>query len=95
MRRVLLIAAAGALAVPVSAAVIQPTFTSCLDSYSPVAPAEAQLAVSAVYAELVGGDWSTARNLNGAGEDVLRFDLLGTSTQELSGYNSTTGKLGQ
>ncbi|KAL7421737.1 hypothetical protein Q5752_003508 [Cryptotrichosporon argae] len=73
---------------------LQPTFTSCINDYAPVAAAAAQLNVSAIYAELVSGTESRALALNGAGYDVLRVDFVGTLQEELAGYDNTTGKLG-
>ncbi|WVF71606.1 hypothetical protein IAT40_006414 [Kwoniella sp. CBS 6097] len=84
----LFILAGSALATP-----LQPTFSSCLSSYSPVAQTQNQLDVTNVYASIVSGKDATAQGLAGNGHKVLRVDLVGTVGAEVVGYDNTTNKL--
>ena len=74
---------------------LEPTFSSCLSSYSPVAPVASQLNVTAIYANLVAGIDASRLGLTGGGHNVLRVDLIGTTGEEVLGYNGTTNKLGK
>ncbi|OCF36726.1 membrane protein [Kwoniella heveanensis CBS 569] len=84
----LLIVAGSALATP-----LQPTFSSCLSSFSPVAQSQNQLNVSNVYASIVSAKEATEQGLVGNGHKVLRVDLVGTVGAEVIGYDNTTNKL--
>lgn len=74
---------------------LQPTFSSCLSSYPPVAPASSQLDITNIYANLVPGTQASQLGLVGGGHDVLRVDLIGTTGAEVLGYDNGTNKLGQ
>ncbi|WVQ99284.1 hypothetical protein IAU59_006416 [Kwoniella sp. CBS 9459] len=83
-----LIFAGSSLATP-----LQPTFSSCLSSFSPVAQAQNQLDVTNVYASIVSAKEAAEQGLAGSGHKVLRVDLVGTVGAEVIGYDNTTNKL--
>jgi hypothetical protein len=85
-----LILASSALAEP-----LRPTFTSCLNSYPPVAPESARLNVTDVLASIVSNQEAAREGLQGNGVQVLRINLLGQTASELQGYNNDTNKLGE
>ncbi|WVQ82236.1 hypothetical protein IAT38_004364 [Cryptococcus sp. DSM 104549] len=84
----LLLASLHALASP-----LQPKFTSCLSSFSPVAAGSNLLNVTDVYAEIIPGAKAAQLGLLGDGHDVLRLDLIGVTGAELAGYDNDTNKL--
>ena len=79
----------------ISATPLQPTFSSCLNEYPPLAASEAQFVFSQVYAEVLDGVEASKLGLAGNGNSVLRVDLLGSVGAELAGYDNDTNKLGQ
>jgi hypothetical protein len=79
----------------IQATPLRPTFTSCLNSYQPVAPEAEQLRINDVLAAIVTGEEATEEGLQGGGVQVLRIDLIGESTTVLEGYNNDTNKLGK
>ena len=54
-----------------------------------------QLNISAIYANLIDGSDASKLGLTGGGHNVLRVDLIGTTGEEVLGYNGTTNKLGK
>ena len=74
---------------------LRPTFSSCLDSYSPQAPESARLVVSDVLANIVPADEAREEGLQGDGVQVLRINLMGDAGSELVGYDNATNKLGE
>jgi hypothetical protein len=80
---------------PLAAAVpFQPTFASCLYSYSPVAPIESRLDVTNVYASLVSRSEAVELGLTDASHEVLRVDVVGQAAEQIIGYDNSTNKLG-
>jgi hypothetical protein len=79
----------------VSATPLRPTFTSCLDSFPPVAPSADQLVINDVLASIVSNQEATSEGLSGGGVQVLRLDLFGESSSGLQGYDNDTNKLGE
>ncbi|WVR07175.1 hypothetical protein IAU60_004216 [Kwoniella sp. DSM 27419] len=77
----------------VQATPLQPTFSSCLSSYSPVALSGNRLDVTDVYAAIVSAEESAEQGLQGSGHPALRLDLIGTVGAEVVGYDNTTNKL--
>lgn len=77
----------------VNATILKPAITSCLSSFSPVAPGSQQLNITDVYAQLVGEAEATRLSLTGGGHDVLRIDLFGSVGSAIEGYSNVTNKL--
>lgn len=77
-----------------SAALLQPTFSTC-ENYYNAAPGVNRLNVTNVYAEYVHGARARQLSLPGEGSDVLRVDLIGTVGSEVIGYDNGTNKLGE
>lgn len=73
---------------------LQPTFSSCLSSYSPVASTSSRLDVQSVFANLVSGDESYRLGLQGGDVPTLRIDLVGVTGERIEGYDNETNKLG-
>lgn len=90
----LIVAAGGLAAVPVGATAFTARFSSCVDSYTPVAPVDKQMVVNEVYATIVNGEQSKD-GVKSASHDVLHLDLLGTINSTLVGIDSSTQKLGE
>ncbi|WWC89514.1 uncharacterized protein L201_004438 [Kwoniella dendrophila CBS 6074] len=84
----LLIIATATLATP-----LQPSFSSCLSSYSPVAAGQNRMNITNVYAEIVSAVEAKQLGLAGDGHKVLRMDLIGVVGSEVSGYDNDTNKL--
>ena len=94
-RKLTVSAVLGILLLPrTTATPLRPTFTSCLNSYQPVAPEAEQLRINDVLATVVTGQEASEEGLQGDGVQVLRIDLVGESASVLEGYNNDTNKLG-
>lgn len=77
------------------AALLQPSYRSCLSSYSPIASGNGLLNVTGVYAELVSAQEAAKIGLEQGTQGVLRVDLIGVTGEEVVGYDNTTNKLGE
>lgn len=77
------------------ATVFVPKWSSCFSAYQPVADGMAIMQVENVLATIVPGGQAWRQNLVGDHDDVLRIDLLGRVATNITGYNQTTGKLGE
>jgi hypothetical protein len=77
------------------AALLQPSYRSCLSSYSPIASGNGLLNITGVYAELVSAQEAAKIGLQQGTQGVLRVDLIGVTGEELVGYDNTTNKLGK
>ncbi|RSH82219.1 hypothetical protein EHS25_005929 [Saitozyma podzolica] len=75
------------------AALLQPSYRSCLSSYSPIASGNGLLNITGVYAELVSAQEAAKIGLQQGTQGVLRVDLIGVTGEELVGYDNTTNKL--
>ncbi|KAK8864265.1 hypothetical protein IAR55_001511 [Kwoniella newhampshirensis] len=81
------------LATCILATPLEPTFSSCLSSFSPVAAGASLLNITNVYAAIVSGEEARQQGLTGDAHAVLRVDLVGVTGAELVGYDNTTNKL--
>jgi hypothetical protein len=77
------------------AALLQPSYRSCLSSYSPIASGIGLLNVTGVYAELVSAQEAAKIGLQQGTQGVLRVDLIGVTGEEVVGYDNITNKLGR
>ncbi len=83
------------LVIQVTSTPLQPTFSSCLSSFPPVASGPGLLDVTNIYANLVTGAEASKLGLVGGGHEVLRVDLIGITGEEILGYDNSTNKLGE
>jgi hypothetical protein len=84
----------GFLATLTWATPLQPSYSSCLTSYTPRSSGADLVDITNVFANLVSAAEASKLGLTGSGHDVLRVDLIGSTGNQISGYDETTNKLG-